>query len=134
MTHLHSFSGVSGTVTKQTAAFDTYVVSSEIAVSRVAWLGFAGLGLDDTFLVAEVEDGYRLLKPIPISICKNGPRDFTARFRAANIAASGESALEAREALVAEILDTYDTLATEPSLSDEAARQLNVLCAYLERS
>lgn len=53
---------------------------------------------------------YRIIKPLPVMIQKNAPRDFTANFRAANIAMPGETLEESLANLTMHILDVYEWL------------------------
>ena len=80
------------------------------------------------------EDGYRVLKPIPIDIRRIGDGNFLASFQEANIAIGGLDSQDAYQGLVAEILNTFDTLNGEASLGPDAAAQLEVLRSYIVRA
>ncbi len=75
------------------------------------------------------EAGYRILQPIPVKICRVGIGDCEASFHEANIAMSGSDSNDAFQALVAEILDTFDALPKEQNLGPDAAEQLRFLRA-----
>ena len=80
------------------------------------------------------EAGYRILQPIPVEIRRVEPGDFLALFREANIAISGSDNNDAFQALVAEILDTFDVLIKERNLGPGAAEQLRILNTYIVRT
>ena len=80
------------------------------------------------------EAGYSLLRPIPVEIKKIGHEDFEASFRTANIAIGGTDEQDAYQALVADILNTYDVLTAEQTLGPDAAVQLRVLGGYIVRT
>ena len=77
------------------------------------------------------EGAYRVRQPLPVKITRIGAGNFEASFREANIAISGTDSDDAFQALVAEILDTLDTLVAEPKLIPRAARQLQILREYI---
>jgi hypothetical protein len=79
------------------------------------------------------EAGYDVLRSIPAEIQKVAPEDFIATFRDANIAISGIDRDDAYEALLAEILDTFDSLTEEKSLGKSAAKQLRLLQKYIAK-
>ena len=80
------------------------------------------------------EADYRILQPIPLEIKRVGIGDFEASFREANIAMSGRDSNDAFQALVAEILDTFDLLLREQSLGPDAAEQLRILHTYIVKT
>ena len=80
------------------------------------------------------EAGYRTLQPIPVEIRRVGIGDFEASFRKANIAMSGSDSHDALQALVAEILETFDVLLTEQNLGPDAAEQRRILRTYIVRT
>ena len=80
------------------------------------------------------EAGYRILQPIPVEIRRVGIGDFEASFREANIAISGSDSDDAYQALVAEILDTFDGLTEDKNLGISAAEQLRILKTYIVRT
>ena len=80
------------------------------------------------------EAGYRVLQPIPVEIKRVGIGDFEASFREANIAMSGSDHDDAFQALVAEILDTFDVLLSEQNLGPDAAEQRRILYTYIVRA
>jgi hypothetical protein len=93
---------------------------------------------DDTLLPDEYvriddlgEGVYRVHQPFSIKITRIGVGNFEASFREANIAISGIDRDDACQALVAEILDTLDTLVEEPNLIPPAAKQLQILREYI---
>ena len=80
------------------------------------------------------EAGYHVLKPIPVRIKRIGPLDFEASFREANIAMSGSDSQDAYEALVADILETFEVLTAEQTLGPDAAEQLRILSTYVVKT
>ena len=80
------------------------------------------------------EAGYRILQPIPVEIRRVGIGDFEASFRDANIAISGSDDNDAYQALVAEILETFDVLLSEQNLGPDAADQRRILHTYIVRA
>ena len=80
------------------------------------------------------EAGYRVLRPIPVVIRRVGIGNCEASFREANIAMSGSDSDDAFQALVAEILDTFDMLPQEQNLGPDAAKQLQVLRTYIAKA
>jgi hypothetical protein len=85
----------------------------------------------DELTIKDLEDGYAVIAPIPITIEHVGDSTYLASFDDANIAITGTDKQDAYQSLVAEILDTFDTLTTEPHLSPMAAAQLAVLRAFI---
>ncbi len=77
---------------------------------------------------------YRVLQRIPVEIRRVDIGDFEASFRAANIAISGSDSHDALQALVVEILDTFDLLLEEHKLGPDAAEQRRILSQYLART
>ena len=80
------------------------------------------------------ESGYLLLQPIPVSIQEIAPGDFMASFHEANIAIPGSDSDDAYQALVAEILDTFDGLTEEKYLGKSAFDQLQILKKYIAKT
>lgn len=80
------------------------------------------------------EAGYHVLQSIPVEIRRVGIGDFEASFREANIAISGNDRDDAFQALVAEILETFDVLLGEQNLGPDAAEQRQILRAYIVRA
>ena len=80
------------------------------------------------------EAGYGIRKTIPVEIKSIEAGNFEASFREANIAISGVDSDDAYQALVAEILDTFDVLVQEPTLGPDAAEQLRILRTYIVRT
>jgi hypothetical protein len=80
------------------------------------------------------EAGYCIPQPIPVEIRRVGIGDFEASFREANIAISGSDSDDAYQALVAEILDTFDGLTEDKNLGISAAEQLRILKTYIVRT
>ena len=80
------------------------------------------------------EAGYRVLQAIPVEIRRVGIGDFEASFREANIAISGRDQADAYQALVAEILETFDVLLTEQNLGPDATEQRQILRTYIVRA
>jgi hypothetical protein len=80
------------------------------------------------------EAGYHILQPIPIKIRRVEAGDFLASFREANISMSGIDNDDALQALLAEILETFDVLVKERSLGPDAAKQLQILNTYIVRT
>ncbi|MDE0103127.1 MAG: hypothetical protein OXN89_12170 [Bryobacterales bacterium] len=111
------------------------------AAGRIAWkpdlwkLKAFGITNLVEILVTELgEPRYKLTKPIRVMIRRIGSEDFEAVFRKANIAISGSDWDDARQSLVAEILDTFEMLLHERSLCPPAAEQLRILRTYIERA
>ena len=90
--------------------------------------------LQDMFITDLREAGYSVLRRIPVEIKRIGPTDYEASFSEANIAMSGTSGQDAYQALVADILDTFDTLSAEQNLGPDAAEQLHILNTYIGRT
>ncbi len=80
------------------------------------------------------EAGYHVLRRIPVEIRRVDIGDFEASFRAANIAISGSDSNDALQALVVEILDTFDVLLEEHRLGRDAAVQRRTLRRYIART
>ena len=80
------------------------------------------------------EAGYRILQPIPVEIRRVGIGDFEASFREANIAMPGSDSNDALQALVAEILETFDVLLRERNLAPDAVVQRRILRTYIVRT
>lgn len=80
------------------------------------------------------EAGYQILQPIPVEIQEVDTEDFLASFREANIAISGSDNDDAYQALVAEILDTFDVLIEERNLGPDAAEKLRTHSTYIVRT
>ena len=80
------------------------------------------------------EAGYRVLQPIPVEIRRIGIGDFEASFREANIAMCGDDRNDAYQALVADVLETFDVLLMEQNLGPDAARQRRILLTYIVRA
>lgn len=81
--------------------------------------------------IEELEDGYNVTVPIPVTIERVDDKTYQATFEEANIAITGFDGQDAYQSLVAEILDTYDTLVNEPELGRDAAAQLAVLRRHI---
>ena len=82
-------------------------------------------------LITELEAGYDVAMPIPVTIERTDDYTYQASFDEANVAISGVDAHDAYQGLIAEILDTFDTLVREPRLSPAPAAQLDVLRRYI---
>ena len=80
------------------------------------------------------EAGYCILQPIPVEIRRVGIGDFEASFREANIAMSGSDSNDALQALVAEILETFDVLLRERNMVPDAVVQRQILSTYIVRT
>ena len=80
------------------------------------------------------EAGYCILQPIPVEIRRVGIGDFEASFREANIAMSGSDSNDALQALVAEILETFDVLLREQNMVPDAVVQRQILSTYIVRT
>ena len=80
------------------------------------------------------EAGYRVLQTIPVEIRRVGIGDFEASFREANIAMSGRGQDDAYQALVAEILESFDALITEQNLGPDATEQRRIIRTYIARA
>lgn len=77
-----------------------------------------------------------LIKSIPVIVEEHAPQEYTARFREANMAMSGESVEEALMNLAAHVLDVYEMLRDEDPelLGPEPQRQLTILRQYLRET
>ncbi len=80
------------------------------------------------------EAGYCILQPIPVEIRRVGIGDFEASFREANIAMSGSDSNDALQALVAEILETFDVLLRQRNMVPDAVVQRQILSTYIVRT
>ena len=84
--------------------------------------------------ITSLEEGYAVLRPIPYKIEKIHDGNYQASFREANIAIGGVDEQDAYQSLVAEILDTFDTLTDEPLLVPDLILQLQVLRTYIAKA
>jgi hypothetical protein len=98
--------------------------------TTVAWYGEG----PNCGVIEYLEDGYDVLQPIPYEIDEINAGDFLASFEEANIAIGGSDPGDAYQALLAEILDTFDALVAEPNLSANAAEQLRILRTYIGKT
>lgn len=90
---------------------------------------------EETLITDLHEEGYALLKPIPITIERIDDADYLASFKEANIAISGSDSQDAFQSLVAEILDTFDSLSEEEeNLGRDAAAQFDLLKGYVVKA
>lgn len=87
----------------------------------------------ENLAINDLEAGYTVLAPIPVTIELVEDATYLARFDEANIAITGTDKQDAYQSLVAEVLDTFDMLATEANLAPAAAAQLAVLRAYIAK-
>src|SRR5260221_4772674 len=71
-------------------------------------IGLESLGVT----IKQLEQGYRALKPIPLTI-EHHPSGYIASFEAANIHTSGETLIQAAQNLKSLILDIFDSLTAE---------------------
>ena len=65
---------------------------------------------------------------------ESGSGTSEASFRETNIAISGSDQDDAYQALVAEILETFDVLLTEQNLGPDATEQRRILRTYIVRA
>ncbi|MCY3970638.1 MAG: hypothetical protein OXG74_11945 [Acidobacteria bacterium] len=85
--------------------------------------------------IDDLRDGcYELLLPIPVHIRPVDVGEFEASFDEANIAIGGTDRQDALQALVCEILDTFDVFMDAPRLGPGPENQLQVLCTYIARA
>ncbi|MDP3794066.1 MAG: hypothetical protein Q8R07_04950 [Candidatus Uhrbacteria bacterium] len=78
---------------------------------------------------------YTLTGPIPVIIKQGEGGEFIAYLEEANIAMSGDMALEATQNLIANILDVFDIYTSEEgNLGPEPTRQLRELRLYVRQS
>ncbi len=79
------------------------------------------------------EDGYELLRPVPVTI-RPEEGEFLASFFDANIHATGATDQEAYDNLRSLILDTFDSLASVPAseLALPVGRQARVLRRFVK--
>jgi hypothetical protein len=88
-----------------------------------------------TAFITDLEDGYALIRPIPVQIMREGDGHARASFEEANIAIGGTSDQDAFQSLFAEILDTFDDLCeSEQHLGPDAQRQLQLLRTYIVKT
>jgi hypothetical protein len=80
------------------------------------------------------EAGYQITHPIKYRIERLNETEFLASIPGVNIAISGDDWQDAYQALVAEILDVFDTLTTEPNLGPDAAAQLAMLSSHIVKA
>ena len=85
-------------------------------------------------VIDALEIGYAVSRPIPYRIERVGGGNYEASFTEANIAIGGVDPQDAYQSLVAEILDTFDTLLDEPDLGADAAAQLQTLQQYIVKT
>ena len=90
-------------------------------------------GVEYSF-IDELEAGYEVRQPIIAKIERIGEGNYLATFDEAGIGIGGVDSQDAYQALVAEILDTYDSLTEEPVLSPGAAEQLAILQAFIVKA
>lgn len=99
--------------------------------TTVSWYGQG----PECGVIERLEDGYEVLQPIPYEIDVINEGDCMASFDEANIAIGGSDAGDAYQALLANILDTFDSLvAEEGRLSPQAADQLRILRTYIGKA
>lgn len=79
------------------------------------------------------EPGYRCLQPIPVEVRRAEYGYFLASFSDANIAISGQDRDDAYQALIVEIIETFEVLLEEPKLGPDAREQLNILNKFIAR-
>jgi hypothetical protein len=80
-------------------------------------------------------EGYRVLRPIPVTYEEMSDTDVQASFEAANIAISGNSRQDAYQALIEEILTAFDDWsADESALGLGPRQQLAVLRNYIAQA
>ena len=90
---------------------------------------------DEYVWIDDLGEGvYRVRKPFSVRISRIGVGNFEASFREANIAMSGINRDDAYQALVAEILDTFDILASERVLIPAAVEQRRTLREYIVKN
>lgn len=78
---------------------------------------------------------YAVTVPIPVRIVREGELDFIANFEEADISISGESFHDAFQALVLEVLDTFDYLLSHCSdLGPWPEQQLAILKGHLAKA
>jgi hypothetical protein len=78
---------------------------------------------------------YAVTVPIPVRIVREGELDFIASFEEASISISGESFRDAFQALVLDVLDTFDYLLSHCSdLGPWPEEQLAILKRHLAKA
>lgn len=85
----------------------------------------------------DLPDGepYQIIRDIPVTIRKHTDVEFTATFENANLSIGGISPRDAFQALVYEILDTFDYLTMhQTELGPELVRQLRVLSQHIAKT
>lgn len=90
-----------------------------------------------TIQQSDLPDGepYEVTKEIPVRIIKAGDLEYVATFEDANISIGGISKHDAFQALVYDVLDTFDYLnAHQPELGPAPRRQLAVMSRHLVKT
>jgi hypothetical protein len=88
----------------------------------------------EDYIIDTLEDGYVVIRPILVRISRVDDATYLASFEEANIAIPGTDPQDAYQSLVAEILDTFDSLSSEPVLSGAARDQFAVLQSYVAKA
>ena len=89
----------------------------------------------ERFVVEDLGDAeYRVRRPIPVEIERLGIGEYEARFCEANVAIGGTDVQDAYQALVADILDTFDLLTENDNLGRSLVEQRQVLQSYIART
>lgn len=89
----------------------------------------------ERFVVEDLgEAEYRVMRPIPVEIERLGVGEYQARFLEANVAIGGTDVQDAYQALVADILDTFDLLTENDNLGRSLVEQREVLQSYIART
>lgn len=87
------------------------------------------------FVVEDLgEAEYRVKRPIPVEIERLGIGEYEARFCEANVAIGGTDVQDAYQALVADILDTFDLLTENDNLGRSLVEQREALQSYIART
>lgn len=113
---------------------------SKLRMGRALQSDFAGIC--DTIRYWRIEqtdippgEPYAVTVPIPVRMVREGELDFTASFEEADISISGESLRDAFQALVLEVLDTFDYLLSHCSdLGPWPEEQLAILKSHLAKA
>ncbi len=89
----------------------------------------------ERFFVEDLgEAEYRVKRPIPVEIERLDVGEYEARFREANVAIGGTDRQDAYQALVADILDTFDLLTENDNLGRNLVEQRHALQSYIART
>jgi hypothetical protein len=117
-----------------TAVFFKVPVDTQFVVTADGTRENALYGKPTLEYINQIE-GYRVLRPIPVTYEEMSDTDIQTSFEAANMAISGNSRQDAYQALIEEILTAFDDWSAEESaLGPGPRKQLAVLRSYLAKA